>query len=602
MAGTLSKFFGAVTREPISKISLDCLSDGAFSSAASLAPRNSTALFLKLGFVFFWIASPAFAADINCYVDSQNGDDMKSGLSEAEAVKSQSAIGSNCTVIQYKRGSVFNEALNLTRNAKVYTNYGNPNDPLPQFVVPRVAMSGPVVEAMMYNGITIDGLYISGSSGDGTMANLMGGICVMLGANSKLLNNEITDCDIGIMLTGEGSLVQGNTIHDLIMGVDAPPGIDPNLVGGAEGIFINASNNEVAYNTFIRCKGPAEWVGMNGGCDGGATEVTVRSGRTMTGVKVHHNFSYDNCGFFEVATGFGDAKGTFADSQFYNNVTIDSGWMGLLQVNNTDLRNIEFYNNTLVQHANSTNAGLLWIIFTDTSSGMTGGELVPGTVFLSNNLFVFDGVMTFGDPIDPAFEQTTNLIIRTSEQNPGFVNINGDTAEDFDLTASSPAINAGTLISNNTLDFLNRTVPDPSGLTDIGAFEYGATGDGGSSTPPSTGSSTGGSTGETSSSTGGTPSTAGANPGATGGTTAITTTGGVVATEAQGNGGTSGYAGAASLITNEFDPNSNAALPEGSGKNESNCGCRTVGQSIGTHQGFGFGLVLLMCALLLRRR
>ena len=52
----------------------------------------------------------------------------------------------------------------------------------------------------------------------------------MLGANSKLLNNEITDCDIGIMLSGEGSLVQGNYVHDLIMGVDSPPGIDPNLV------------------------------------------------------------------------------------------------------------------------------------------------------------------------------------------------------------------------------------------------------------------------------------------------------------------------------------------------------------------------------------
>jgi hypothetical protein len=415
------------------------------------------------------------AQGVTCYVDSQNGDDTRSGLSEAEAVRSQSAIGATCTVVRYRRGSVFNEALQLTRNVLVYTNYGDAGDPLPRFVVPRVAMSGPVVQAMMFSGITIDGLYLSGSCGDGTMQNLMGGICVMLGADSKLLNNEITDCDIGIMLSGEGSLVRGNYVHDLIMGVDAPPGIDPNLVGGAEGIFINASNSEVSYNSFIRCKGPAEWVGANGGCDGGATEVTVRAGEIMTGVKVHHNFSYDNCGFFEAATTFGDAKGTFADSEFYNNVTVDSGWMGLLQVNNTDLRNIRFYNNTLVQRANSTSAGLLWIIFTDTSSGMTGGELLPDTVFLTNNLFVFDGVTTFGDLIDPAFAQTTNLVISTSQQDPGFVDISGDTAPDFDLTSSSPAINTGTLLPDNTLDYLTRPIPDPDGSADIGAFEFGST-------------------------------------------------------------------------------------------------------------------------------
>jgi len=261
-----------------------------------------------------------------------------------------------------------------------------------------------------------------------------------------------------MMVSGEGCLIQGNYIHDLIMGVDAAPGVDPNMVGGAEGIFINASNVEVSYNSFVNCIGGAEWVGQEGGCDGGATEVTVRSGETLTNVSVHHNFSYNNCGFFEAATGFGGTKGLFSDSVFHNNVIIDSGWMGLLQVNNTDLSNIHYYNNTLVQRQGSANAGLLWIIFTDTSSGMTGGELVPGTVSLTNNLFVFDGVTTFGEPIDPAFDQTTNLIINSPGENPGFVNILGTSAADFDLTDSSPAINVGTLIASNTLDYLNRPV------------------------------------------------------------------------------------------------------------------------------------------------
>ena len=438
-------------------------------------------------------ASLAFA--VPCYVDSQGGSNNNSGLSEAEPFQSQASLGSNssCTEARFKRGSTFNEALQLQRNVTVYTNYGAATDPLPRFVVPRTPSSGPVVQGIMQGGVTIDGLYLAGATGDGTMNGLMGGICVMLGANSHLLNNEITDCDIGIMISGEGSEVRGNYVHDLIMGVDAAPGVDPNSVGGAEGIFINASNNEVSYNTFVNCKGDAEWVGSNGGCDGGATEVTVGAGETLSNVRVHHNFSYNNCGFLEIATGFGDSKGLFADSQFYDNVTIDSGWMGLLQVNNTDFSNVRFYNNTLVQRANSTNAGLIWIIFTDTSSGMTGGELVPGTVSLTNNLFVLDGVSSFGDLIDPAFTQTTNLVVNTSQQDPGFVNINGTSAADFDLLGTSPAIDVGTAVSGNTLDFLDRPVP-ANGATDVGAFEFQPDGIGGAPGSGGTGAGTGGAT------------------------------------------------------------------------------------------------------------
>jgi MYXO-CTERM domain-containing protein len=35
------------------------------------------------------------------------------------------------------------------------------------------------------------------------------------------------------MLGAEGSFVYKNYVHDLIMGIDADPGVDPNLVGGA---------------------------------------------------------------------------------------------------------------------------------------------------------------------------------------------------------------------------------------------------------------------------------------------------------------------------------------------------------------------------------
>jgi hypothetical protein len=428
-------------------------------------------------------------ARADCYVDSQNGSDSNDGQSEATPWKSQTAVSSSCTVIRYKRGSVFNEALRTGNNAsgKTFTNYGNASDPLPQFVVPHTANSGSIVSAYQ-GGLTIDGLYLAGSHGDGTGANMGKGVCVMTGSNTKLLKSEITNCDIGIMLNGSNSLIQDNYIHDLTMAVDAAveAGADPNAVGGAEGIFINGSNNEVSYNRFVNCSATAAWTG--GSCDGGATEVAVGAGTTVSGIKIHHNFSYNSCGFFEVSSG-GSSKGTFSDSEFAYNVSIDSGWLMLLQVNNTNLSNIKWENNTVVQHSGSTNAGMLTTIFTGTSSGQTGGSLAAGAVSLTNNLVIFDGVRVFGTAIDANITQTTNLIVDTASQDPGVVNVKGTTAEDFDLTSSSPAVNAGTTISNLTADYLDRVVPDPSGKTDIGAFEYGSTSTGSGGHPAWGGSS-----------------------------------------------------------------------------------------------------------------
>jgi hypothetical protein len=436
-----------------------------------------------------------------CYVDSVNGNDANDGLAEASPVKSQSAISSRCTVVRFKRGSVFNEKLAIPTffnnvrfgyNVKVYTNYGPQSDPLPHFKVSSEPGRGPVV--LSFSPLTIDGLHFSGARGDNTMVHdfdsdrdgitkgIVGGIGAFLGAATTFINNEVDSCDIGLMLGAEGSVVRGNYVHDLIMGIDDTPGVDPNLVGGAEGIFINASNCEVSYNMFVNCTGPAKWVGSYGDCDGGATEISAASGGTIKNVNVHHNFSYNSCGFLEIATYFGDrGKGIFKDSSFHNNVIVDSAWMGLLQVNNTDLENIHFYNNTLIQRPGSLNAGILWIIFTATSSGMEGGRLIPGTVHLTNNLYVLDGIFRPRNwLIDQAFDGNNDMFVSYSgPKDPnyvdlGFANIAGNAASDFELVkAGSPAVNAGADIANNALDYFNRVRPNGR-APDIGAMEFGS--------------------------------------------------------------------------------------------------------------------------------
>ena len=405
-----------------------------------------------------------------CYIDSIAGDDDNSGLSPDAPLKTQDAIGSDCVVARFKRGSRFDESLKIQLNVEAYTHYGDDTEPLPQFVVPNEPMSGPVVQSLI-KSITLDGLYIAGARSDGEIENILGGICVFLGEGSKVLNSEITDCEIGAMLAGEGALFQGNYVHDMVIGVVGEPTDDPNAVGGAEGVFVTASNVEVAYNTFINCSAPVQ--DETGSCDGGATEIVVTACGTIADVKIHHNFSHNNCGFIEIATGFGECKGTFEASDIYQNVSIDSAWFGFLQVNNTDFNALRFFNNTAVQRENSYNAGRLWVIFTGTSSGMSGGDLLPGTVFLMNNFFVFDDVTTYGELFDPDFDQTTNLVIYTDEADPGFANIAGTNPEDFDLTGDSPAVDAGTIIPGNTLDFMNRRIVDSDGAADIGAFEFG---------------------------------------------------------------------------------------------------------------------------------
>jgi hypothetical protein len=80
---------------------------------------------------------------------------------------------------------------------------------------------------------------------------------------------------------------------------------------------------------------------------------------------------------------------------FYDNVMIDSGWISLLQINNTKLSNVRWENNTIVHHDLGTDADgvdlndfqssrIVAIPFNDTSSGVTGGgEISQGDTSLS---------------------------------------------------------------------------------------------------------------------------------------------------------------------------------------------------------------------------
>jgi hypothetical protein len=467
----------------------------------------------------------SLAADVTCYVDSAGGSDAADGKSDTTPVQSVAAIPSGCTIVRFKRGSVFNVPVGsyILPQAKLgqgrintLANYGDAGQPLPRFVKPHQTSSGGMIQtpgaSSAAAGFTIDGLYLSGSRGGTSISTLAQGICVMLGAYATIKNSEITLCDIGLMTYGDNVKVLNNYVHDLSISADAAPGVDPNVVGGAEGIFVNTSHVEVAYNRFVRCSTLAQWVsGTNPQCDGGATEVTVPYAGEVTDVRIHHNLSYYSCGFFEVSSAFSSGSGTYVkgkltNSVFHDNLMIDSGWISLLQINNTRLTNVRWENNTIVHHrlgadANGTNldtfvsSAIQAIAFNNTSSGVTGGgQIEPGDIYWTNNLWYFDPKVAPFAPIDGQRASTDqflkNIVVsgdRYFTTDPGFTDLGAftniaavqlDDPNSYDLVKTSAAVDQGTsnpdVAADVTTDFAGR--PRPSGSAyDLGAFEYQGT-------------------------------------------------------------------------------------------------------------------------------
>ena len=107
-------------------------------------------------------------------------------------------------------------------------------------------------ENVVFEGLTVDGnkdenAYLDGCRGGAIymyrVRNVTVRNCVARNYNGDGISFQITD----------NVQVLNNYVHDLSISVDAAPGVDPNLVGGAEGIFVNTSHVEVAYNRFINC-------------------------------------------------------------------------------------------------------------------------------------------------------------------------------------------------------------------------------------------------------------------------------------------------------------------------------------------------------------
>jgi hypothetical protein len=279
------------------------------------------------------------------YIDPA-GNDSNSGTSEAEAWKTLANLGSARGDVYFKAGGQWETSSGLRVSGVTYACYGDGAPPLIRvtgsggFGASPVSVSGDAV---------VDGLHIQGVGGTGITIS---------GSNNLVQNCEIdgqndpAGLQMGIGVMGENNRIIGNYVHD-IAGMTGDSG-DMNTSGGAEGIMVMASNNEIAYNSVVNCWGENQTLG---GAEGGCMEiVNGAAGATISGVSFHHNYCERSVGLFEACAGnfSGDGQNIMLNhakvrnSTVSYNVSIDAMWLYLLQPTNTDFENLVFEHNTLI--------------------------------------------------------------------------------------------------------------------------------------------------------------------------------------------------------------------------------------------------------------
>jgi hypothetical protein len=509
---------------------------------------------VALGFAAFLAAdSLVLAADY--YFDSVGGDEAADGKTEATAKKTLKMPTGTGNVVHLKRGSSW--TMSLSVNNVTVTTYGDGERPVinGSVTVSKSLFEGVKVMPTAGNGINIQSdSTVQDCDVDGTHGQTTNVAIGVMGQNNRILNNVIQHFHVS---QSGGSMDNS---------------------GGAEGIMVMASNNEIAWNSGIDLQSPNSTLG---GFEGGCYEiVNGKALSTIANVSFHHNYCEKSIGLWEGCSGdFSATGGSIQENHAIienvtvsYNVAVDSMWLFLLQPVNTDFKNVVFAHNTLIHtpktlewfDASHTSMGLAVATYTNNANGVTydtdnefykkGAGFQPGTIIMKNNIFIDDiapdrRYMMFSVNLTdhsnnifvPAQAQVGSLTLNSTEQKLALADLG--LTDDYRLTAASTAaIDRGVAIGmdgNGNLagtpvdptffasvfnrDYDKHQVPCGAGV-DIGASEYCE----GATTPTGGATGTGGTTGTT------TPAGAGGAQG-TGGATAPTGTGG-----ARGAGGTTG--------------------------------------------------------------
>lgn len=429
------------------------------------------------------------------YVDSKNGNDGSSGLSEDKAWRSLEKAGSMNYLpgdsIRLKRGSEFTGTLHIassgTRdNYITVTDYGDTGLPAPSFTNtvfdPDKNNFGNCIR-LKGSYILVENMYCHHTVADlpettGSFLTMweLGAIYIDKTAKHCIVrNNEIFDCGVGIKSYGEYALIENNYIHDCNR-------ILKKWGWGPIGIWLGGDYQEVCYNRIFNYSvvdphitwGPNSY---GGGADGGAIEIDDAR-VPKSNISIHHNFSRDCQGFLEVTWTDVQQNPSYTGFLIYQNVSDDyqqfvAMWRG------ADCR-IE--NNTIVRRKRNVND---WGVFNITQHNARN-SIKNNIVVVENNVIIFN--VGKNENATPHNVISNNLYYAASgelimgKEGPGESYIiadplltdyaKGNEPSDFSITNGSPARDKGTDLGYKK-GFAGISIPQGN-APDIGAFEYKA--------------------------------------------------------------------------------------------------------------------------------
>jgi hypothetical protein len=436
---------------------------------------------------FMMIALSGFSRKF--YV-SQSGSDtytVTQAQNPATPWKTLSKVSSNIAngdSALFAKGSRFTGTIIVQSKSNVYFGvYGSGADPLFWGTGSRISS---LVTLNNCTNITFYGWNISDTTISFTNRTVQSKIERVFVFDNGSINNVIRKCTMDRIGYGAYFVAFSNSntmdscdIGNLRMIVNTPKNENDDDDYGGVPVQLSSRNNVVSNNYFHDCYA----VSFDYGYDGGGVEF-FEEGDSVNNNVVKYNTFYDCNGAFEFGSNSGQLRPHTNNLIMYNKIINSSS---LIYINNnpdagynTRVKNLKVYNNIIVQNV-ASRVGDLYMISMYTSNATAGivdlrnsifqlsngasvarsGQWTSGQLIHTNNIYKLSNGSITNFSLGATEIATSGTIwVNTSNTNPLFW--------DFNITASSPASNAGIYVGI-TRDFNNQIVSDPP---DIGILEF----------------------------------------------------------------------------------------------------------------------------------
>ena len=404
------------------------------------------------------------------YIDSQNGDNSNSGLTESAPWQSHTKVETADLqpgdIVYFARGSAWTGGIQIDSSGSegqpiILTNYGTGE--LPRFSNPN--WSDNTGNAIRFNGdyLIAEGLYFHNvpppPSGGFTTVWKAGALRLLLGADHCIIRNCYFDTvPKAIQSHGEHTLITHNTMigEQVLLG---------SQYWGPIGIQIGIGNQEISYNTISEF-----WVteGHAWGQDGGAIEMD--DGRNhKDNVYIHHNRTINNCGFLEVSYNYDIEQREVWNLRVAFNLSADYQSIGFLEA---PLHDSHIDNNTF-DRSRQLNF----------NSSM---EVQLGTPVVRNNLIILDGPSPYrADDGQHHVDQQNNWYyqLNNSDQvyfpetaagngDPGLLNFVAGGDSDYHLRINSELRGSGINLNEYYSSDYDSVALPATGSWDVGALQF----------------------------------------------------------------------------------------------------------------------------------